>query len=321
MLIDTAGRYTTQDSDAGADAKSWEGFLDMLSENRPRQPINGVLVCISIEDLMTLNPGELDTHANAIRRRLDELHKKLKISFPVYVMVTKMDLVAGFMEFFGDLSPDQGDMVWGMTFQPKKQNDNMVTQFGAEFDELMRALTDQMTDRMQQVPDPRARSRIFAFPSQIASLKGTINDFLTKVFEPSRYRVDVALRGVYFTSGTQEGNPIDRILGSLSRNFGAQAAAAPVMSGQGAQLLRHRPVSRGRVQGSRLGLDQHQPCPPDDRAQDGDVRALVPGRGRRRRGLGVELHAEPAAGRPDRARGRGLSRAGGEPAEPGAGRR
>src|SRR5699024_683924 len=46
VMIDTAGRYTTQDSDSELDRRSWTGFLDMMVENRPRQPINGVLVCI-----------------------------------------------------------------------------------------------------------------------------------------------------------------------------------------------------------------------------------------------------------------------------------
>ena len=233
VLIDTAGRYTTQDSDTEVDAKSWVGFLDMLSRNRPRQPINGAVVCISIEDVMRLPPAEQDAHANAIRRRLDELHKRLKVAFPVYVVFTKLDLVAGFMEFFGDLSDKQAEMVWGATFKPKKKTDNMVSQFGAEYDELMRSLSEQVTDRLQYMSDARARSRIFAFPTQMASLKEPIDDFLVKIFEPSRYRVDVALRGVYFTSGTQEGNPIDRVLSAISRNFGTQGGMVPIFSGQG----------------------------------------------------------------------------------------
>jgi len=233
VMIDTAGRYTTQDSDSEADARSWTGFLDMLAENRPRQPINGVLVCISVEDVMTLRGDELDQHANAIRRRLDELHNRLKIGFPVYVMLTKTDLVAGFMEFFGDLTPDQRAIVWGTTFQPKNKNDNMVNSFGEEFDALMQALSEQSTDRLQLEPDSRARARIFGFPSQMASLKGPVTEFLTKVFETTRYQADAALRGVYFTSGTQEGTPIDRVLGALSRNFGAQGAGMVAFSGRG----------------------------------------------------------------------------------------
>jgi type VI secretion system protein ImpL len=233
VMIDTAGRYTTQDSDSETDRRSWTGFLDMLAENRPRQPINGALVCVSVEDLMTLPQAELDAHAAAIRRRLDELQNRLKISFPVYFVLTKMDLVAGFTEFFGDLTPEQRAMVWGMTFRPKGRSDNMVAAFEGEFDELMMALSDQTTDRLQMEPDARARSRIFGFPMQMASLKGPLNDFLIKVFEPSRYQSEAALRGVYFTSGTQEGTPIDRVLGALSRNFGAQGGLAVAFSGQG----------------------------------------------------------------------------------------
>ena len=57
VLIDTAGRYTTQDSDADADAKAWTGFLGLLKKYRKRQPINGALVAISLSDLSALDPA------------------------------------------------------------------------------------------------------------------------------------------------------------------------------------------------------------------------------------------------------------------------
>ena len=116
VLIDTAGRYTTQDSDAKADQRSWLAFLDLLKRNRPRQPINGVLVAISIEDLLTLPPAEVAAHAAAIRARLIELNQRLKVDFPVYALFTKADLVVGFMEFFGDLD-EVARQVFGATFQ------------------------------------------------------------------------------------------------------------------------------------------------------------------------------------------------------------
>ena len=88
VLIDTAGRYTTHDSDAKLDKESWLSFLDLLKKSRPRQPINGVMVAISLEDLMTLSSTELAAHANAIRARLLELHDRLKVDFPVYALFT-----------------------------------------------------------------------------------------------------------------------------------------------------------------------------------------------------------------------------------------
>ena len=69
VLIDTAGRYTTQDSDAKSDKESWFSFLDLLKKSRPRQPINGVLIAISIEDILTMSRQDLAAHAEAIRIR------------------------------------------------------------------------------------------------------------------------------------------------------------------------------------------------------------------------------------------------------------
>ena len=51
VLIDTAGRYTTQDSDAAVDKAGWDGFLDLLKRTRARQPLNGVMVAIALSDI------------------------------------------------------------------------------------------------------------------------------------------------------------------------------------------------------------------------------------------------------------------------------
>lgn len=233
VLIDTAGRYTTQDSDARADRQSWLSFLDMLKKNRPKQPINGVLVCISVEDILSLKPAEVQAHADAIRARLIELHDKLKVNFPVYAVFTKADLIAGFMEFFGHLSEDARRAVWGATFQTADKTANMIGELPAEMDALISRLNDAPADRLQEEPNPTARVQIFGFPSQVASLKKPIYDFLTRIFEPTRYHANATLRGFYFTSGTQEGTPIDQLIGALARSFGAQDAGPSRYSGQG----------------------------------------------------------------------------------------
>ncbi|WP_163607187.1 type VI secretion protein IcmF/TssM N-terminal domain-containing protein, partial [Klebsiella pneumoniae] len=70
---------TTQDSEQKGDQKSWLSFLELLKENRPKQPINGVIVCISLEDLVTGGAEMTRAHAEAIRARLIELHDHLKV--------------------------------------------------------------------------------------------------------------------------------------------------------------------------------------------------------------------------------------------------
>jgi type VI secretion system protein ImpL len=233
VMIDTAGRYTTHDSDAAADKQSWIAFLDLLKKNRSRQPINGVLVAISLEDLMTLAPADIAAHANAIRARLLELHERLKVDFPVYALFTKGDLVAGFTEYFANLSDQGRHQVWGATFQTDDKTRNLVGDIPKEFDHLIERLNSELTDRLQDEPTPSNRVLLYGFPTQMAALKRPIFDFLNQIFEPTRYHANATLRGFYFTSGTQHGTPIDRLIGALAKSFGAEQVGAQAYSGLG----------------------------------------------------------------------------------------
>src|SRR6266404_405299 len=233
VMIDTAGRYTTHDSDATADKASWLAFLDLLKKNRPRQPINGVLVAISLEDLMMLPPADIAAHANAIRARLLELHGRLKVDFPVYALFTKGDLVAGFTEYFASQSDQGRRQVWGATFQTDDKTRNLVGDIPKEFDDLIERLNSDLTDRLQEEPTPSNRVLLYGFPTQMAALKRPIFDFLNQIFEPTRYHANATLRGFYFTSGTQHGTPIDRLIGALAKSFGAEQVGAQAYSGLG----------------------------------------------------------------------------------------
>jgi type VI secretion system protein ImpL len=239
VLIDTAGRYTTQDSDAKTDRKSWLSFLAMLRANRPRQPINGVLVAISIEDILKLSAAEVSAHADAIRKRLTELHDELKVSFPVYAVFTKMDLIVGFTQYFADLDENRRRAVWGATFQTADKKANNVGMVPAEIDLLVQRLAERMPERLQDEPDLRARAILFGFPAQISAIKKPVSDFLNRIFEPTRYQTSATLRGFYFTSGTQEGTPFDQVIGALQKSYGVESFGAAAFSGVGKSFFLH----------------------------------------------------------------------------------
>ncbi|MCC5984649.1 MAG: type VI secretion system membrane subunit TssM [Rhodobacteraceae bacterium] len=238
VLIDTAGRYTTQDSDAEADAESWMSFLRLLKEHRTRQPINGVIVAIGLDDILTATPESIEAHAAALRDRLMEIHEVLRIDVPVYVMFTKADLVAGFSEFFGSFSASRRQKVWGATFGMVDRGAATVQEFDTEFEALCKRLSEEVTDRMHEEPDAVARIAIFGFPAQFAMLRERLKAILEEVFSSSRYRVPATLRGFYFTSGTQEGTPIDQVLGAMERSFGGIAAGSG-QSGMGKSYFLH----------------------------------------------------------------------------------
>ena len=242
VLIDTAGRYTLQQSDEKADASAWDKFLDLLKKTRPRRPLNGVLLTINIQDLLQQSPADRKEHAAKLRARLQELHARLGVRPPVYVLITKCDLIAGFNETFGELGKEERDQVWGFSFpyDPRGQ-DTPVQEFGSEFAALEKRLRERLLDRMEAEREPLKRAAIFSFPQQFGGIKGLLGGFLESVFDGGGNLEERALlRGVYFTSGTQEGTPIDRVLGTLARTFGVDNRAASIASSRGKSFFLSR---------------------------------------------------------------------------------
>ena len=239
VLLDTAGRYTTRDSDAEVDTAGWHGFLDVLAKARPRQPINGVLVAISLRELLEEGEAGRQRHARALRARLRELQDVLGVRFPVYLLITKADLLSGFMTFFDDLDREGRAQVWGVTLPllPNGEETSAGTvsesAFGPAFQKLVERVNRRVVDRLQQESDFARRADIFAFPQQFASLQAPVEDLLREAFAASRFEPTLELRGVYFTSGTQEGAPIDRLLSALSGSFGIERAATPELKSSG----------------------------------------------------------------------------------------
>ncbi|HPF57524.1 MAG TPA: type VI secretion system membrane subunit TssM [Candidatus Competibacteraceae bacterium] len=263
VMLDTAGRYTTQDSHEEVDRAAWRGFLDLLKKHRRRRPINGAFIAISLSDLIQQSEDERAAQALAIKQRIQELHEHFGIRFPIYVLFTKTDLIAGFIEFFNDLGQEERAQVWGMTLPMDDPSDpeGVVEHFAAEFELLEKRLNDRLVNRLQDERDPQRRDLIYTFPQQFGSLRQVAERFLKEVFRPSRYEERVLLRGVYFTSGTQEGTPIDRLMSSLASTFGLNRQTLSTFSGKGrsyfiTRLLRDVIFPEAEIAGANLRVER-----------------------------------------------------------------
>jgi type VI secretion protein IcmF len=235
VLLDTAGRYTTHESNEAVDKAEWGGFLDLLKQFRPQQPINGVILTISVADLLSMDAQARMQHALQLKKRLNELREDLGVQFPVYVMVAKADLLAGFSEYFDSLGKDERAQVWGFTFQ---HTESTLTQamihetFLREFQLLDERINTGLAEILLQEPDLARRAKIYAFPQQFAGLQDLLLEMVEIIFTDSKFTTPPVLRGVYFTSGTQEGTPFDRILNSMQKKFGITAGTPSAFVGE-----------------------------------------------------------------------------------------
>jgi len=216
ILLDTAGRYTTEEEDR----EEWNSFLEILKKYRKKKPINGVIIGVSIADLFNSNAEDVENSAKVIRTRIDELVQKLGVRFPVYLVFTKCDLIQGFVEFFGDFTRVEREQIWGGTFSAELQNDpDPAGVFKKESHKLYESLILARLKRLNNPMQREEKRKVYTFPLEFNSGNENLSKFIETLFRQNPYQENPYFRGFYFTSGTQEGIPIDRVIQSIAKQF------------------------------------------------------------------------------------------------------
>lgn len=202
ILLDTAGRYAVYEEDH----QEWLGFLGLLKKSRKKAPINGIIIGVSIAELMSNNPEHALKLAKNLRSRVQDLTEQLEVFAPVYVIFTKMDLVAGFSEFFSVYDDEERQQVWGATipFEEKLGKDSS-TQFEEQFNMLYEGLQDLSTTHLTRRHSQTISPSIMTFPLEFKSIKPALKLFISALFEENPFQFQPVFRGFYFTSALQEG--------------------------------------------------------------------------------------------------------------------
>lgn len=234
VFIDTAGRYTTQNINPEADRAAWQAFLETLKEHRARRPVNGIIVSVGLDSLLA---GEADgvNPADAIKARIQELMGMFRTRLPIYVFINKCDLISGFREFFDDLGAEDREQVFGITLSSGKKGTSAraLQEFSEEYDALVQRLSNRLVTRLDEERKADDRRTLFTFPQQMAGLKRPLDRMLSDVFRPSRYSTQPLLRGVYFTSGMQEGIPVDGLMAAHAGAYDlSPSLSAPQEAGE-----------------------------------------------------------------------------------------
>lgn len=215
VILDTAGRYTTEENDK----TEWLEFLGLLKKHRRKMPINGIIVAISISDLLTADDAGMDWHVKVVRDRINELTTNLGFVFPLYIVFTKCDLLGGFQSFFGDLNENARSQVWG-SYLEVKPGENPADVVDRKFGELYMRLCEWRIRKLHMQRKITIKSQIYDFPMQFQAAAMRLLEFINLLFKDNPYQETPNFKGVYFTSGTQEGLPLQRIVGNLRQAFG-----------------------------------------------------------------------------------------------------
>jgi|WetSurMetagenome_2_1015567.scaffolds.fasta_scaffold00979_2 type VI secretion system protein ImpL len=220
VLIDTAGRYLFPVTEQ-VDGAEWREILALLRRSRPQEPINGAIVVIAADALALRSLEKLQEGASQIRRRLDELSRYLGATFPVYLFVTKIDLISGFAEFCGGLP----EAIRGQAMGAVNEDPDFRTGATAFLDRGFRGILEKLDRlrlaRMDEEGHSEALWKLFLFPEELRSLRGPLRAFVSALFRQSPYQETPLFRGLFFASARQGEAPQSRL--SQTLGFSAQA--------------------------------------------------------------------------------------------------
>ncbi len=233
VILDLAGRLMFSDLETG-EGEEWTTFLKLLKKHRPNCPVNGLLLVIPADSLIKDTPDEIQSKATKISQQLSTIQRTLDIRFPVFVAITKCDLVVGFREFFDDIdNPDlQGQMLgWSNPdsiddpFNPAKRNEYLDIVKDGLLRRRLHLL--QNPEPCQDLSDSRFDEvdTLYDFPRYFETITKPLKQYMQTVFVPSEWSTKpLFLRGIYFTSSMREGAALDE---ELARTLGIEPEQLP----------------------------------------------------------------------------------------------
>ena len=223
VILDTAGRLMFEEVEAGGSGE-WKEFLTLLKKSRPRCPVNGVFLVIPSDSLIKDTADEIERKASKIAKQFDIIQRSLDVRFPVFVVITKSDLINGFRDFFDKLEdPQLQHQILGWSnpapldepYNPGFINQHLNTIQLRLFRRRLALLQDLISASNEPgVERSQEADTLYAFPQSLTKIVPRMARYLELDFSVgSQWSCKpLFFRGIYFTSSMREGSALDEEL-------------------------------------------------------------------------------------------------------------
>ena len=220
VLLDTAGRLSLQDTNE-EDSYDWQDFIGQLKRYRPKQPINGVIIAVGLDDI--LNPqADFQLITRELKKRIQEMRTKFGINFPVYLVVTKLDILKGFNEFFSKISEEDRNKALGFTLPKEIAEDDPNTTIAfvsKNLDQLQDSVEGSYLKIINDLDTKEEKDAVFTFSNEFEIVNKKLVLLFKELYKSSKFEDAIQWRGIYFTSAIQDGTHVDPVFEELMSSF------------------------------------------------------------------------------------------------------
>jgi type VI protein secretion system component VasK len=205
-----------------------------LKAARPREPIDGVLLIININDFIDLDETSIESYANDIRRYMLEIGQTLAADVPTYVVLTRYDAVWGFAEVFQWAPERNKEDPWGFTLPPETPSQQSLAPIKEQLEGLNARLEAFCLARLCSEDPVEQRVRSFQHLAEVRVLMDKLRLVFNVLAMANSYERAPWVRAVALGSALPGSG--DRMRAGVSRFFNmglGQGAPAAVTSRPG----------------------------------------------------------------------------------------
>ena len=215
VIADVSGKVFF-DNWLGGSSAEWSHICSLLGKRRGSKPVSGVILTISAEALLADDRRLTQKKAALISSELSRLTGTLRMKLPCFVVITKLDAVPGFREYFANLDENARNQIVG--FQPLADSGVFEKDdFDAFFDSLVERLGDGAVALMSGKkvlelaysgrPRMGLTGGIYLFARNLSLIRGSLEFYLDTVFGSRRAEGEgtALFRGVFLTSAEDRG--------------------------------------------------------------------------------------------------------------------
>lgn len=234
VIIDPPGAFISQESGVSSaenadaaqvppatSARLWQHLLGWLLRNRSQRALNGVLLVVDLPALLHGTPEQRVALAHVLRARLYELSSQLGSRLPLYVVLSKFDLLDGFDQLYAGLPAASREKMLGFTFtlDATATFDAWLDEYGDYYDQLISQLFEQVVDRLDTLGGASLRARLFSLHAQLVGLRPILLGFLKETLASDRFTTPALVRGVYWSSVVQQGDMLNAFVREAAQPY------------------------------------------------------------------------------------------------------
>ena len=219
VLIELSGAAFIRHEDrTPMQALLWRRFLAGLQTLRPRRPLNGVVLTIDLLDFAEMDTPAREGFGLRLRRIIDDLVENLDTRMTVHVVFTKVDQIAGFLDFFENLTAAEREGLLGFHFAADSAQP-WLDQFDAQYAEFLSRLHRQLNRRMNALKGTQSRQEAFTFVRSFVGLQRPLRSFLESALQPDKFSTPPLLRGIYLAAPRLENAPRNVFLEAVGERY------------------------------------------------------------------------------------------------------